>query len=84
MQQFNESAGLNSLEEEGEVGGRRDGEGEEEEGSMGVGPLGRQRKFTMGERSMPSFRKSFIDVRVAIDVPCASSSSSSSMYKMLH
>ena len=29
MQQFNEEAGLNSLEEEGEVGGRRTGEGEE-------------------------------------------------------
>ena len=68
------------------MGGRRnvEGEEEEEEASMGVGPLARQRKFTMGERSMPSFRKSFIDVRVAIDVPLAYSSSSSSMYKMLH
>ena len=30
--------------------------------------IGRRRKLTISERSLPSFRKSFVDVRVAIDV----------------
>ena len=33
--------------------------------------IGRRRKLTISERSLPSFRKSFVDVRVAIDVFCS-------------
>ena len=29
--------------------------------------IGRRRKLTISERSLPSFRKSFVDVRVAFD-----------------
>ena len=55
VEQFDEEVGLSSLGEEVEVG--QGGQGE-----------GRRRKLTTAERSLPSFRKSFIDVRVAIDV----------------
>jgi hypothetical protein len=45
--------------DEGEVGGSRH-----------MGRMVRHRKLTLNERSLPSFRKSFVDVRVAIEVAC--------------
>ena len=45
--------------------------------------IGRRRKLTISERSLPSFRKSFVDVRVAIDVLCCRLFSSSYPFFLL-